>query len=124
MPGGVYLTYPKARIEEIDGYTTITALKANWTPAADDKEWPRFKLWGGLLAENVTQGTAASLLRNCVKRLENVALHCHDEIALEVPIADGEVAAKNLKQVMESAPAWAKGLPLSAPPTIMKRYGK
>ena len=124
MPGGHFITYPKARIQEIEGRDTITALKANWTPAADDKEWPRFKLWGGLLAENVTQAFAAALLRNAIKQTEHVALHCHDELALEVPEKEAQAASKQLQKVMEQAPEWATGLPLLAPPSIMKRYGK
>lgn len=126
LPGEHFITYPAVRIEEIDGYETITALKANWKPKADAKEWPRFKLWGGLLSENVTQAFAAALLRHCIRHdsLKNVALHCHDELALEVPEHHAELYAQILQTVMETTPEWAEGLPLLAPPTVMRRYGK
>lgn len=124
LPGGTYISYPDVRIEVIDDRSQITALKANWTPAAGETEWPRYKLYGGLFAENVTQATAAALLRQSLRQFATVALHCHDEIALEVPDIIAEEEAVRLQKVMETPPEWAQGLPLRAVPSIMKRYGK
>ena len=120
LPDGTVLTYPQARIEKGD---EITALKANWVPAADDTEWPRYTLWHGLLAENVTQALCASILRHTLRTFDAV-MHVHDEVVLEVPEDIAHDMAKALQEYMEAPPDWAEGLPLKAVPTIVTRYGK
>jgi len=121
LPGGTIITYPNARIES-DG--SITAIKANWRPKADDPDWPRYLLWRGLLAENCTQGFCATLLRDLISRVENVVLHVHDELAIEVHLEEAEITRDLIKTAMESPPSWAKGMPLKADPIILTRYGK
>lgn len=121
LPCGTVLTYPQARVDKAD---EITALKANWTPGADDKEWPRYTLWHGLLAENVTQAGCASILRRALAAFDTVVMHVHDELVLEVPENIAHDVASRLQKYMETAPPWAKGLPLKAVPTIVTRYGK
>ena len=128
LPSGDTITYPRARIEKVQTdygvKSQITALKANWKPSAEDTEWPRFRLWRGLLAENVTQAFCAALLRDKLALFNNSVLHCHDEIALEVPIVEAKKWSAILQAEMETNPAWAQNLPLKAEPKIMTRYGK
>jgi DNA polymerase len=121
LPSGRVLCYPNAKFEE-DG--SITYSKASWKPAADAKEWPRGRLWRGLACENVTQATAHDLLREALRRLDNVVLTVHDEIVLEVDSDKAEEAKQNLISVMCTPPAWAEKLPLEVEATIMSRYGK
>lgn len=121
LPGDTIITYPNARVES-DG--SITAIKANWKPKADDPQWPRYTLWRGLLAENVTQGFCAALLRDLIRRVDNVALHCHDELVVEVCVTKAQLTRDLLKKEMEMPPLWAQGLPLRAEPHILTRYGK
>jgi len=128
MPGDHTIQYPQARIEEVQTpwgtANAITALKASFKPKADAKEWPRGSLYGGLLAENVTQSFAAMLLRNALRQVEDAVADVHDEIVLEVPYDEADSAAKRLQDIMETSPSWAEGLPLTAEPSIMRRYGK
>jgi DNA polymerase len=138
LPSGRVLYYPDARIEEIEqtdatgavvGMTTeLTAAKGAWSPKSGEKEWPRAKMWPGLLAENVTQAACACLLREALVTLEDadapVVGHTHDEVLLEVPSVDWRAWANTLKVAMETASAWAKGLPLNAEIGHGKRYGK
>jgi DNA polymerase len=128
LPGDHYISYPQARIDVVETeYGTqrqLTALKANWKPKADDTEWPRYKLWRGLLAENVDQAFCAALLRHSIRQVDDAVLHCHDEIGLEVPEEKAQAVANHLQMVMQTPPEWAQGLPLAAKPNIMKRYGK
>jgi DNA polymerase len=121
LPSGRVLCYPFARFNE-EG--DLTYAKASWKPAADAKEWPRARLWRGLACENITQAIANDLLRYALRRLDDVVLHIHDEIVLEVPEADAEAAAARLVQTMCTPPPWATGLPLNAEVAIMDRYGK
>jgi hypothetical protein len=112
LPSGRILCYPYARFDE-DG---ITYARASWKPRADAAEWPRARLWKGLLCENVVQATAADLLRHALRGLDGVVLHVHDEIVVE---GDCDLGA-----VMCRAPDWAIGLPLKATVKKMTRYGK
>lgn len=77
----------------------------------------RVDLWYGILAENITQGTAASFLRRAVVDLcDDMVLHTHDECVLEVPDNRVEEAKERLRTAMTSLPdtePWAAGLPLS-----------
>lgn len=124
LPSGRVLCYPFARIED-EG---VTYAKASWKPAADAKEWPRARLWKGLACENITQATAADILRNALRKLDTVGLetvlHCHDEILLEVDAHMAEHAKEQLADIMCTAPVWADGLPLAAETSVMARYGK
>ena len=118
LPSGRVLCYPYARIEE-DG---VTYAKASWKPAADASEWPRARLWRGLACENITQATAADILRHALRQLPDVVLHVHDEIVIETDQPDAMLA--EMQRVMSTPPAWAEGLPLAAEADIMSRYGK
>jgi DNA polymerase len=118
LPSGRVLCYPYAKFED----DAITYAKAAWKPAADAKEWPRARLWRGLACENVTQATAHDLLREALRRLDDVVLHVHDEIVLETDRP--EEALEELQKVMTTPPAWAAGLPLDAEASVMERYGK
>ncbi len=128
LPNGEVIQYPEARLEEVQtpwgSKLSVTYLKASVKAAAGADTWPRAALYGGLAAENATQATAAALLRRGLNELDDVVLHVHDEIVLEVPIAEKREAAELLQEVMEEVPEWATGLPLKAEPEYMVRYGK
>jgi DNA polymerase len=125
MPNDTVIQYPYAKIEK----GGVTCMKASVQPKADsDDEWPRMRLWGGFLAENVTQAASACLLREALLALVGdgfpVVAHVHDEVVLEAPDSEAEEMAVDLQQYMEYIPVWAEGLPLKAEPAIMDRYGK
>jgi DNA polymerase len=132
LPGDLVIQYPKAKLESTETKwgprLNITAMKANWHPKQDEKDWPRIALWPGLLAENVTQAFCAGILRHSLRRsaYENhpVVGHVHDEIILEVDVDEQDIYLRLLKSTMEDTPSWAKGLPLKAEPVAMTRYGK
>ena len=125
LPDGTGISYPRCRVES-DG--SLSAVKASFKPAYGEKHWPRVSLWRGLLVENVTQATCASLLREVLRDCDAVDLpvvaHVHDEVVLEVAHSDRKSAANHLQQIMEKERTWTKGLPLHAEPTIVTRYGK
>jgi hypothetical protein len=120
LPSGRVLCYPFAKLAD-EG---LTYAKASWKPKADATEWPRARLWSGLACENVVQATAHDLLREALRVLDDVVLHVHDEIVLEVPQYDAEAAARRLEDVMQTAPDWAAGLPLVAKAKTLLRFGK
>lgn len=124
LPSGRILCYPFAKFEGDE----ITYVKAAWKPAADAKEWPRARLWRGLATENITQAAAHDLLRETLRALDRegfaVVAHVHDEAVVECDAADAERVSARMREIMTTAPVWAKGLPLAAEGSIMLRYGK
>lgn len=133
LPSKRLLAYPDPRFEMVkkpwaedddDTMLELTALKANWKPKAGDPEWPRHKLWYGVLVENATQAICADLLRHVLVQLrkENITVigHTHDEV---IATADGDIGNK-LKAIMQDAPPWAVGLPLVADINSGQRYSK
>lgn len=135
LPDGTDLRYHDCKFEykpapwdETEKITQLTALKASVTAAADATEWPRHGLWRGLLLENVVQGACAAMLREKRMDLEeaciDIIFDVHDEFVAEVHEDDAELARDVMQEIMEEAPAWAEGLPLTAEPAIMKRWGK
>jgi DNA polymerase len=132
LPSGRMLAYVEPRIEEVvtpwDKTKTmkeLTAQKANFLPGAGDKHWPRYKLWYGVLVENITQAVCADLLRAALVRINKAGLqvvgHTHDEIIVE---SDDPAVEQDLPRLMQIAPDWIKGLPLVADVHSGVRYTK
>ena len=121
LPSGTMLSYPAVTLKLEEGKfgpkMELSCLKASLRPKADAPDWPRMSLWGGILAENITQATAADLLREALARVrawsDEVVLHAHDEILMEVPYPDAADAFVDLADEMLVVPAWAEGLPLA-----------
>lgn len=122
LPDGRPLTYPKVKWE----WRTVVDKK---TKAEEEKyqltflkQYGRSAAWYGKFAENVTQATAASILRRSLKIIEytpelqwmDVVMHTHDEIVVEVDEADEERAKVKLHEIMVSKDPWMEGLPLAA----------
>ena len=123
LPGAT-LMYPQCRLDD-DG---LTALKASWTPKADAREWPRIRLWHGVLAENVTQAVCAAILRWALRELdalgEEIVMHTHDELVDEVAKHRAAEALRHVTRIMNAECPHTPGLPLQAEPKVMTRYGK
>lgn len=132
LPSGRLLGYPEAKVKLEDGpygpSWQLTALKSTLQPKKGEKAWPRFKLYGGLLAENVTQAAARDLLVCAMHRLEAanlpVVLHVHDETVVELPREGADELLALQDRCMLDSPAWADGLPIATDTKIMERYGK
>lgn len=113
LPCGRPLLYPRCAIREIEN--PKTKVKQEQITYWHSEGWR--KAWHGLLAENITQGFAASILRSALAddyvRRHAVA-HTHDEIVVEVFESESEAAGKHLIEVMTGEKPWTKGLPLKA----------
>ena len=138
MPDGTILSYSFLRREkrvEVDEDTGVETSK--WVTTYS-KGYEKGSIWHGILAENPTQGFAASILRNSLDELDRIhedkALlwsgrqpvvgHTHDEIITQVHEKDVEEGTTILKAVMEKTPDFAVGLPLVAEVTENWFYSK
>jgi DNA polymerase len=100
--------------------------------AAFNKMGMEEDIWHGLLAENVTQGICASLLRDCLARVEArldpkravIIGHTHDEILLEADERWEKIASGILQEEMVRVPKWMLGMPLGATIKSGVRYTK
>lgn len=89
------------------------------------------RIWHGLLAENVTQATCASLLRDCIRRLAKALPtdamligHTHDELIVECDEAEPTRTTKVLEREMLRVPKWLSGFPLGCTVAHGPRYVK
>lgn len=78
------------------------------------KQYAPFVLYGGLLAENVTQAVARDVMADAMVRLEAegwpVVLTVHDSIMCET--TNPEATLGRFTALMKTVPEWAAGLPL------------
>lgn len=130
LPCGRLIAYPETEVVTVDGkygpQARVSSLKASMHPKKGETAWPRVTLYGGLLAENATQGFCASLLRAAVRRLDEagwpVVMHTHDEVLVEVGEDEIEEAKAALQEAMLTNP-WPD-LPLAAEPEYGYSYDK
>lgn len=96
------------------------------------KLWVREKLYGGVLTNNLVQGTARDIQAHGMVNLERagypIVMHTHDEIVAEVRRGWGSV--EEFERIVNALPSWCV-LPDGTPwPVKMKggfrqpRYGK
>jgi DNA polymerase len=88
----------------------------------------RSKIYGGLLAENVTQAAARDVFMHQCRAIEQagyeIILRVHDEVVVLVDEADAEHHRKEIERLMTITPDWCEGLPLGAEANITKVYCK
>lgn len=108
-----------------------TVAKVQYFKAAFNTLLPE-DIWHGLLAENVTQGICASLLRDCLARVEArldpkhavIVGHTHDEILTEADAKWEKIVRGILHEEMVRVPKWMTGMPLAATIKSGVRYIK
>lgn len=88
----------------------------------------RSKLYGGLLAENLTQAFARDIFMDRVSVLADkgyeVILRVHDEVVCLVDEAVAEESKRGIESIMATPPKWCKSLPMGAEASVMKYYAK
>ena len=125
LPSGRPLVYRDVAVEP-----TMSKLsgKARMTVCYTSPHGVRVALYGGLLAENVTQAICRDLLAESLVRFERaglpVVLHVHDEIVCQVERERGESALREMQALAEEPPLWAAGLPLATSGAVGARWGK
>lgn len=141
LPSGRVLCYPYPKIhmrqtpwgteKETLTYFTVMSQGANGDivpdPAAFGK-WQRVSTYGGSLVENIVQGVARDVLADAMIRLDSyswrIVMHVHDEVVVEIPEAEKELALSELSRILSEVPTWAEALPLAVECWRGKRYRK
>jgi DNA polymerase len=120
IPGGRWLTYPQFRHERVIAEDEKGNEIVRWRTTCMKGfagGYGRIEIWYGTLAENITQATAASILRDAIVACDAVGLpivlHTHDELVGECDARDVDNVRDDLRRIMEYVPDWAEGLPLA-----------
>lgn len=120
LPSGRYLCYINPAVDD-SGQITYFGVN-RYT-----RQWGRIKTYGGKLVENATQAFARDVLAYNMPGIEaagyEIVLSVHDELLTETP-DDPAFNADVLGQMMATAPAWARGIPLAAAGFETTRYRK
>lgn len=120
LPSGRYLCYINPRVDDTG---QISYFGVNQYT----RQWGAIKTYGGKLVENCTQAFARDILAYNMPVIEakgyEIVLSVHDELLTETPDTP-EFNADVLGQMMATAPAWAKGIPLAAAGFETARYRK
>jgi DNA polymerase len=136
LPSGRRLHYPEARIARFfippeSGLIIETPKGSQIGVLFKDNasgQWRDTKIYGGLLTENVVQGTARDLLAHAMQRIEAAGLpvvaHVHDEAICEIRTASVEKSLPAFHRLMVQSPEWSTGLPIVAKPWTASRYVK
>lgn len=128
LPDGRLLTYPFLKLSEVTKTDKFgqseTSTKLTYLSKGN-----RRVMWKGILVENATQATAASILRAKIVEAERdhpglVVGHTHDELIGVADEDQAEEAAAALKAVMERPLPWAEGLPVRADAEVQPWYSK
>jgi len=86
------------------------------------------KLWGGVVAENLSQGLARDVFSDMIVRLEQEGLklifHVHDEVIIECDEKEAESVLEKTIEIMSTPPTWIPDIPLAAEGQIIQRYQK
>lgn len=132
LPSGRALVYWDPQTDVENGEIAVETYGGGDSPMpARAKGAKTSRLYGGILAENITQAVAFDLLLGSLLEIHErhadkcrIIMHIHDEIVVECPEAIAPTVAAAVRGAMEKTPAWAPGLKLKAEPEVMRRYRK
>lgn len=132
LPCGRPLAYPSCRYRERTVKDKDTGEEETVYGLWYRKGYGWSTLWYGKLAENITQATAGSILRETLVSLDRaggdafpIVGHTHDEIVLEAPEGPPALEARAmLWEHMREPTEWREDLPLAVEVTDYPYYTK
>ena len=122
LPSGRELNYGKIKTSIQNNRRSYTAMLTKGS-----KKVP-VRLWGGLLAENLSQALARDVFADMLVRLEKEGLstifHVHDEFVIEIEEGRGQKSLDKVLNIMKTPPPWIPNIPLDAEGKIVNEYEK
>lgn len=117
LPSGRNISYPKPRISE-DRITFFGNIPTT-------QRWGDISMWGGVLANNATQGVAADIMINGAQNAENAGYEImsliHDQALAYY--REGQTVEEFVR-LLTKLPSWADGLPVEAEGSLVPFYKK
>lgn len=127
MPNGMYLEYPGLSMSN-DGFVYFDYENADILARGGRPNPKRGKkIYGGLLAENITQALSRIVICDhllVVSKVHRVVSTTHDELIAIALKTEADQALNFMLQTMRSQPTWAPDLPLDAEGGWAKEYSK
>lgn len=132
LPCGRFITYASIRRGKFKVTDKDTKKEIEKRGITFHKDFARKPLWHGTIAENITQGYAASVLRRTLVALEYgrtcswmpPVMHTHDEVVVQCLEEDQQRARKALAEIMVRHEPYDLDLPLAADVTSCWYYSK
>jgi len=122
LPSGRSLNYGRTKMTKSNGHIQHTALMNR-----NGRRLP-MRLWGGVVAENLSQGLARDIFSDMMLRLEKegvkIIFHVHDEFVIECAEEDAQGVLDSTIKIMSEPPHWIPDIPLEAEGKILKHYQK
>ena len=122
LPSGRAINYGKIKLVRQNNQTAHQAIVSR-----NGKRLP-MKLWGGVVAENMSQGLARDIFSDMLLRLEaegiRLIFHVHDEVIIECDEGEAEMVLEKTIGIMSTPPAWISDIPLAAEGQILTHYQK
>lgn len=127
VKGGIYLPDDYfLKYDQIHGQEDTETGKTEYVYMDRTKRSLR-RIYRGIIANNVTQGSSARILQNHIKWLRDEGiLMCgtvHDELIFMVPDSELELQCDIINKTMKRTPAWAKDTPVDCELTVGPNYG-
>jgi DNA polymerase len=122
LPSGRDINYGKTKMVRQNGRIQHQALMNR-----NGKRLP-MKLWGGVVAENLSQGLARDIFADMMLRIEEAGIkiifHVHDEFIIECQEEDAQDVLASTLKIMSEPPSWIPDIPLAAEGKILSHYQK
>lgn len=128
LPSKRVISFAAPRLKLVEGLNGQTRYQVEYDGLdSQTKKWGPQRLYGGILCNNVVQGTARDVMAEAMLRAErmgyDVVLTVHDELLCEIG-QTSEPQADRFADLMSVLPDWADGLPLAAAAWEDTRYVK
>jgi DNA polymerase len=133
LPSGRFIRYHTPRLRpSTRNYAEVWEQEIsywgwNTNPDKGPPAWIQMDLYGGVLTQNATGGTARDIMMHGMENVTedgySIVMHTYDEIVAEVPIGYGDI--EEFEAGMNDLPDYAKGWPIKAKGGWSgPRYGK
>jgi DNA polymerase I-like protein with 3'-5' exonuclease and polymerase domains len=125
LPSGFYIQYPELRMTT-NGFEYINDARQFRKNLASDPSATWTKIYGGKVAENVSQALAAIVIREqsvAIGKRLHVVFQVHDEIVSVAPAETALEAEQYVVSCMSTPPVWAPDLPIACESGVADNYG-
>lgn len=120
LPSGRSIVYPEVKVGRGERGPDVSYMS---------RDRGRVRIYGGMIAENVTQAMCRDLLADAMVQAHDtfgdcLVLSVHDELVIEVDECAAQEADAELSNIFDNIPAWAEGFPVASAGFICRRYRK